>query len=566
MSLSAALAISALFFATGHCQAPLLSFNWTSIEPTPDLRYHPCFGNDNLRCARLEVPLDWKNVNDTRTVALAIISLKAVVSEDDPSFGGTIVANPGGPGGSGVDLVLKAGQLIQSVMDRDKHYEILSFDPRGVHNSTPTSMCFDSPALREQYALQALAVGGWGTVDMESGLNAISRQKSMQDAYGIVCRNHEEKTHILRYVSTASVATDMVRIIDQVDELRHKLSNVTVRGNATREPARIQYYGVSYGTFLGNTFASMYPSRVGRMLLDSVIDAGEYLTSWRTNLNDVESIVDSFYDTCFKADNCQLKEANYTSAKQMKSRVDAMIAAVDKSPVPVVLDDGRATVVDGNAIRNAFVSMAYTPSDPAYGFPLLGQILSEGLASNFTGLASSRLPVETDEPGNIDYGTPVICADGDDVTHYDVSTWSNYFQELIARSATGAPTWASVRFNCAGWPVRPNWRFTGPFQSPPPSAAPHLKDASPAAPMLLLANRLDPATPKDGAFLTSGGHPKSSVVIQDTVGHGVLINALSSCTLKLVQDYMEFGTVPKNGTLCATGCDPWNPSTCFNSA
>jgi hypothetical protein len=80
-------------------------FNWNSIEASSKLRYTPCY--DYLECARLEVPLDWSDESNNNTAIIAVAKIPARVSRDDPSFGGTVVLNPGGPGGSGVGYLCK---------------------------------------------------------------------------------------------------------------------------------------------------------------------------------------------------------------------------------------------------------------------------------------------------------------------------------------------------------------------------------------------------------------------------------------------------------------------------
>src|SRR2546421_6413842 len=116
------------------------SFDWDAITPSPKLVYHDCYGR--LQCARLEVPLDWSNISNPNKVAIAVARLPAQVDTNDPTFGGTIILNPGGPGGSGITLVRETGPWLQEIVDDEKHYELLSFDPRGVHYTTPTSACF----------------------------------------------------------------------------------------------------------------------------------------------------------------------------------------------------------------------------------------------------------------------------------------------------------------------------------------------------------------------------------------------------------------------------------------
>src|SRR5688572_1310318 len=84
-------------------------FDWSSIEPTQHLKYHSCY--DGLKCARLKVPLDWTkgNCSQKHWVAIGITTLPATVSETDDSFGGTVLVNPGGPGGPGTEMVMEYG-------------------------------------------------------------------------------------------------------------------------------------------------------------------------------------------------------------------------------------------------------------------------------------------------------------------------------------------------------------------------------------------------------------------------------------------------------------------------
>lgn len=258
----------------------ITSFAWDDIEPTADLRYRPCY--DGYQCARLKVPLDWLDADNNASAVIAITTLPAVVSEDDESFGGTIITNPGGPGGSGVDHVLRFGRHLQAVVDRNKHYEILSFDPRGVGFTTPKADCFGGDVFKRD----ALALEKRGIGNLDSSQDALKRHFAVTGAYGRLCAQQDHSQDPLAYVSTPSVARDMVEIVDRVDELRSKNKAASQPYEPqqqhpivpeTKEVARIQYFGFSYGTVLGNTFASMFPGRVGRLIIDGVDDANDYM-------------------------------------------------------------------------------------------------------------------------------------------------------------------------------------------------------------------------------------------------------------------------------------------------
>jgi len=270
---------------------PSDDFDWDSIQPAYHLKYHPCY--QKFQCARLKVPLDWLDANNSNTVAIAILKLPATVSETDPSHGGSILINPGGPGGSGVGAALHLADYLQFVVDsEDKHYEIVGFDPRGIAFTTPPADCYFDPFARGTYAMQVRGLGG-----LVPELAPLSKRQAMVNAYGRLCgENLGGEGGILPFASTASVARDMVEIVDKIEELRQKEKNqspgrhpgqkpmVGEEANATpKGPARLQYIGFSYGTVLGNTFASMFPGRVGRIVLDGVCDIDDYMGGVRAS-------------------------------------------------------------------------------------------------------------------------------------------------------------------------------------------------------------------------------------------------------------------------------------------
>lgn len=257
-------------------------FDWESITPSNNLSFTPCYGE--LQCARLVVPLDWQDESNPHTVAVAITKLPAKVPEDDPTFGGTIFTNPGGPGGSGVGFILRKGQTLQNVSGGNKHYEILSWDPRGVGFTSPKADCYEGNiAARDVADIEEKAIG-----PLDSSEDALKRQWARTRAYGQLCQESAKNGSILPYATTPSVVNDMVAILDQIHELRSQNApallgqaedgerRLELRKKGDDTP-RILYWGFSYGSILGNTFASMYPGRVGRLIVDGICDADDYM-------------------------------------------------------------------------------------------------------------------------------------------------------------------------------------------------------------------------------------------------------------------------------------------------
>jgi len=104
-------------------------FDWDKLESKPHLQYSSCYGE--FECARLELPMDYWNGSTDATISLAVIRKPAEVPVTDPRYGGAVLLNPGGPGGSGVSLLSSGGEHIRKTIDGDKYFDLMSFDPRG---------------------------------------------------------------------------------------------------------------------------------------------------------------------------------------------------------------------------------------------------------------------------------------------------------------------------------------------------------------------------------------------------------------------------------------------------
>lgn len=262
---------------------PDVEFDWDTINPSHNLEYHNCY--EDLQCARLLLPMDWLNATKNETVAIAMIKLPAVVDDNDPAFGGTIIAQPGGPAVSGTSYGRGIAHKLQNLFDipGKKHYEMISFDTRGTGKSLPQINCFPH-VLGYIRTVEAMTNGA---LDLSSANLAFSIAAAKAD--GIKC----EMTHgeYLSYVGTPNSARDMVAMIDKIEEMRGEnakpraqavyqdddTSRLELRSTEKSDDKvpRLQYIGISYGTLLGNYFASMFPGRVGRMVLDGVMDADD---------------------------------------------------------------------------------------------------------------------------------------------------------------------------------------------------------------------------------------------------------------------------------------------------
>ncbi|OCT54899.1 proteinase [Cladophialophora carrionii] len=572
-------------------------FNWTGIRPSKELKYHKCYSV--FECARLEVPLDWSNLSNANTVTLAITRLPAVVDVTDESFGGTIVINPGGPSGSGVATLLWSGKSIQNVVDSDKHFEVLSFDPRGVQFTTPSLSCFQDDSVRQNLHLMSVASG-----NLESNQYALDTKWSIDKSLGLLCAQtsngrYPDGSSIRQYVSTALVAHDMVAIIDEVEAHRHRqlLSDgkhlqkqqAAIMYDSGDRPPLLNYWGLSYGTYLGNTFASMFPDRIGRMILDGVVDADDYAaTGWTTNLQDNNKTWEKFFDYCFEAgDKCALSDASIRSPAEMQEKVEIFLAELKHNPLPLV-ENGNAYVLTYFDLKTTIHGHLYQPIQlwPVLAL-ILRALMERDERSAISALRSPRtwytrgdrhfhpslpnlpfvpllsqtlleqeLSLPTSYPWQQEAAISILCGDGDDITSRTKEQFAEYLTLLESQSPVVGSVWAEITLPCVHWqkvnrPSAEN-RFTGPFAS-------NLSDYDPrGSPLLFIGNTADPVTPVGNALKMSKSHEGSVVLTQDMPGHCAGSSNPSVCISSIVKAFFANGTLPEAGLVCEAALKPWD--------
>ncbi|OAL37795.1 hypothetical protein AYO20_02972 [Fonsecaea nubica] len=570
------------------------AFNWTEIPSSRELHYHKCY--DSFECARLEVPLDWSNSSNSGSIILAIARLPAVVDVGDESFGGTVVINPGGPSGSGVGILLWSGKSIQNILDGDKHFEILSFDPRGVQFSTPSLACFQDDTVRD-----ILNLLGVGAGSLESNPNALDVKWAIDQSLGLLCAQTSkgrfpDGSSIRQFVSTALVAHDMIEIIDQVDvhlrrELRSKDSHArnqqaldSVESN--EGPPLLNYWGLSYGTFLGNTFASMFPHRIGRMVLDGVVDADDYIaTGWTTNLQDNMKSWTKFFEYCFEAGpKCALSNPTISGPEEMRWQVENFVDGLKNNPLPLVQNDNAyiLTYFNMKAIIHmhlyqpiqlwpllALVLKALMEQDisramsawESWPFPESGDFAPllptvPHMALSPDGFFGKDLPLPSSYPWQLESSVSILCGDGDDITFRSKRDFTKYLDLLLSQSPVVGSIWAEITLHCILWdPTNrpsPKNRFTGPFQS-------NLSDYDPrGSPLLFIGNTADPVTPVRNAFKMAQRHEGSVVVTQDMPGHCAGTTNPSVCTFGVLKRFFAHGELPQAGLVCEAAVKPWD--------
>ncbi|KAJ3405073.1 hypothetical protein HDV05_006770, partial [Chytridiales sp. JEL 0842] len=226
----------------------------------------------------------------------------------------TILLNPGGPGGSGKDLVLFSGQKFHSILGGK--LDIIGFDPRGVGESNPV-LCFPSQTSHSSFdsLLAERGIPGIPGSAISPQLYAAYIQAGVQSC-------SLKNADFLKYVTTTSTARDMdlIREILGMEEM--------------------YYYGVSYGTFLGNVYMNMFPDKVGRMIIDSVLDPVVYTGSSAALMNvsvmHGDEIMAKFGSLCEEAgpERCALAQEG-KQGRYVLTKILQLLDSIAENPVPV---------------------------------------------------------------------------------------------------------------------------------------------------------------------------------------------------------------------------------------
>ncbi|GJC97854.1 alpha beta hydrolase fold family [Colletotrichum higginsianum] len=329
-------------------------YGFGNIQPSSNLTWTPCF--DDFTCSKLEVPLDYSNTS-LGTTSIAFIKL---AGKNATVASPSIIINPGGPGGSGVDLLLAyrtiAGQIF------GEQYNFVSYDPRGVNNSGLSFDCFSGNA---EARLAFTRLYSTGATNISS--SSFEEQYYSSSIYGEWCNDavQNESPHGY-YVTTPAVAHDLLTFIEAEAEL----------ADQSPSEAKLWLYGVSYGTVTGATFASMFPDRVGRMILDGVMTAEQYYDNdWRDSVDQMDETIDKFSSLCHSAGPEACSFWGPTPA-DIAARMDGIIHQLQNHPVPVSGVQSRQlpTLVTYSDLKALFMKTIY---DPLALFPVMADVLHQ---------------------------------------------------------------------------------------------------------------------------------------------------------------------------------------------
>jgi len=472
------------------------------------LTWTPCPTADagtaaGVECSTADLPMDY----DQPRGADVHIAVARVPATDRAHRIGSLFFNFGGPGGTAVDYLQGNGAGIFA--DLNKRFDIVAFDPRGVGQSTPS---IDCKVNQEQLGIYSQPVPTPQTLDRSA---YIAKVKAYVNA--CVQKNGE----ILRHVSTANVARDM-------DALRAAVGD-----------RKLSYLGFSYGTFLGATYAALFPHNYRALVLDGPVDAQAYINDPLTDIAvqtaSFEDALDRFLAAC-KADQTACQHFGGTDPSKA---FDALIARAEQHPIDASGYAPDPRPVDGDDIRMATASFLYAKQN----WPALAQALTEaaaGDASFLRAVVDEAFYARNPDTGTFDPISDRYFTIGASEQRYPRDP--EIFFDRGARSFHDYPHfwWNSgyAELNYAFWPARDADAYAGPFTIPASSVTP-----------LVIATTHDPATPYIGAkhLVRELGNARLLTMAGD--GHTAYAGN-SACIDRITNAYLVSVTLPQPGTVC----------------
>lgn len=448
-----------------------------------------------LQCATAIAPLDWSDV-EAGEIALALVRQPATSG----SRVGSLLVNPGGPGGSGYDFIRES--LDYATDERlQAAFDVVGFDPRGVGRSTAVT-CYEDPVELDEY-IYGIVPGEWGSDEWLAESSEATR------AFGERCL--ELTGPLLGLVDTASAARD-------VDMLRAALGDRTLK-----------YLGYSYGSLLGQVYAELFPEKTGRLVLDGAVDpAATDFEGTAAQAVGFEGALRAFLEDCGTASDCPFHGDVDESMTQIRQLLDRLNAS------PLTASDGRK--LGSSAMFTAIILPLYNQGNWVYLRQLFSDVF-DGSAEYAFQLADSyngRNPDGTYLDNQTEAFISINCLDerGDG----SVETMRAEAEELRELAPVFGPQMSWGGTGCPNWPV-PAVRERAPIV------------AAGSADILVLGTTNDPATPYQWAVTVAATLENGHLVTYEGEGH-TAYNKSNQCINDVVDAFLIDGVVPDSDPRC----------------
>lgn len=442
--------------------------------------WQPCASSEHpaSQCAKVRVPLDWdKPEGDSIEIALRRVP-------DGDSSRGPLFVNPGGPGFGGQSYA-------EAMAGRWKNFDLIGWDPRGTGESTHV-VC---GSLKQTDAV----------MDLDGSPDDAAEDKALRDgaaAFAQQCRDGSGR--LLDHITTIDVVRDL-------DLLRHLVG-----------AEKLNYVGVSYGTYVGSTYATLFPHSVGRLVLDGAVDI--------TGKDEVPQVkgfelaLDNFATWCSTSDLCDLDG----SKEEIDEQIGTFLQGLDATPLRV----GGRTLTQ----TLAATGVAYFLYSDEEAYRTLSLVLAGAMAGDGEGLllAADAMNGRRDNGyETIAYAFPAMaCADSVDE---GVAPVLDDWKKTFAVAPILAPN-MGTSYSCQLWTARsaPQVKLTG----------------AGAPPILVVGTTGDSATPYEQAVSMAHQLESGTLLTFKGAGHGA-VSGTNSCVRDAVDRYLNDGVVPKEGATCS---------------
>lgn len=397
---------------------------------------------DAAYCGEMTVPMNWANpTGETIRIAVAFQPAKSGKPK------GSVIFNPGGPGGSGTDFLTSSPDSV-ATESLQQAFNIVGFDPRGVQNSTPKIQCLTSAEMDTFL---------YSDSESEPGTPAyVTELRTVMSDFAKSCKKRTGP--LLEFVDTTSVARDL-------DVLRALMGD-----------NKIHYLGFSYGTLIGTTYASLYPDRVGKMVLDGAIDpTAPDIEATFLQLKGFDQSLSAFLTDCLKTNDCPFDG----DLAQAQNKVAEFLYELESKPLETS-DPNRE--LSSTAALTGILSYLYSESEWKY--------LASAFRTAFDGdgtefLASADFYNDRAEDGTYASNTTesniaVNCMDSRSAA--DEKSLEQANEKIMQISPTLGRYWQDSGLGCADWPY-------------PVAKRPTDWSAKGSDPILVIGTTGDPATP-----------------------------------------------------------------------
>lgn len=515
-----ALALAAFVLALAAIGLPAATVQAAArpaAPPVPVLSWTDCGGG--LQCTTAQVPLDYEQPNG-QMISIALIRLPA----GDPAHRiGSLLVNPGGPGGSGVQAVRNSGPYFPAELRA--RFDLVGFDPRGVGESTPVR-CFASQAEQQAF---------WGSL-LVFPVTPAEDLAYIRAAADFDQRCGQRSGELLPHVTTANTARDM-------DLLRQALGE-----------AKLSYLGVSYGTYLGTTYANLFPDKVRALVLDGAVEPIEWATGrhgegdrlpvfLRLKSDEGSSqTLGAFLDLCAGAGPSACPFAVGTDRQATHLRFQNLMTRLREHPVPVPAPQGTGQITYAITVEVALAGLYNQTIWPTLAYAL--QHLDQGDGTVMLQIIQALAPPSPTYDNTREAQLAVICGDTD--SPRAPYAWPAIAAGADLRSPYFGAEWAWTSVQCAKWPARDTDRYAGPYDRPT------------ANPILVVGNTFDPATRYQSAVALSHELANARLLTLDGWGH-TAFNQPSTCAHNAEIRYLVDLQLPAPGTVCKPDVGPFGP-------